>query len=127
MEYLIHYVKFGIWIFVFYVTYLSYFKQWNLNQDITFPNSFIESRFEFLSVGPRLCFQVFSNSQRHFGILKFCCSGWTSQLFSIHEKDEKLDFLNISLRYNFSQFTTELGNWDFWNPLDFIYFVRLWG
>ena len=31
IDYLIHYVNFEMWTTLFYVNYLSYFQQWNLN------------------------------------------------------------------------------------------------
>ena len=31
LEYLIYYVKFKMWAALFYVNYLPYFQQWNLN------------------------------------------------------------------------------------------------
>ena len=68
VDYLIHYVKFEMWTALLYVNYLSYFQQWNLDSDITFPNSFIDSKSEFFEFDIWLYFQVFPNSQRNFGI-----------------------------------------------------------
>ena len=42
----------------------------------------------FLSVGIRLYFQVFHNSQRDFGYFE-CCTGWTSQFLPIQGKKMK--------------------------------------
>ena len=61
-----------------------------------FPNSCIDAKLGFLSVGLRLYFQVVSNSQKGFGIFK-CCSSWTSQFFPVYDKDGKLGFLKTSL------------------------------
>ena len=47
MDYLIHYVKFEMWTAMFYVNYLSYFQQWNLNKDMTFLGSSIDSKLKF--------------------------------------------------------------------------------
>ena len=75
--------------------------------------------------------------------------GCTSKVFPFNK--EGLEFLNIHLLgllnfsqflkkikkivfcfllclvSNFSQFTKEFRNWDFWSPIDFTFFVRLWG
>ena len=51
-----------MWTASFYVNYhLSYFKQWNLDKDINFPNSSIDSKLGFLSVGLRLELQILPN------------------------------------------------------------------
>ena len=65
-------------------------------QDIIFSNIAIDSNLGFLSVGLRLYSQVISNSQRDFGISKFC-SSWAFQFFHIYGKDGKLGFLKTSL------------------------------
>ena len=57
-----------MWTALLYVNYLSYFQQWNLDSDITFPNSFIDSKSEFFEFDIWPYFQVFPNSQRNFGI-----------------------------------------------------------
>ena len=64
LEYLIYYVKFKMWAALFYVNYLPYFQQWNLNQDINFPYCFIDSKLRFLSVGLRLYFQFFQTQEK---------------------------------------------------------------
>ena len=73
------------------VTSPTYFQQWNLNQDITFPNSSIDLKLGILTIG--LYFDVFPNSQR----------------------DWKLGFSNVALAtiVNFSQYMEEIENWDF--------------
>ena len=76
-----------------------------------------DSNIGFLSVGLMLYFQVFSNSRKDFGI--FEC--YRARLFNFSQFKEK----NVVLP-NCYQFTIELGNWDIWSLLDFI-FIRLWG
>ena len=67
-----------MWTALFCVSYLSYLlQQWNLNYNIAFLYLSIDSKLRFLSVG-----------------LKLDSIG--SQFFPVHEKDEKLVFLNIS-------------------------------
>ena len=70
-----------------------YFQQWNLNQEITFPNSSTDSKSGLRNLGFRLHFQVFPHSQR----------------------DHKLRFLNVTVAglLNFSQFMEEIENQDF--------------
>ena len=76
-----------------------------------------DSSTGFLSVGLMLYFQVFPNSRRDFGI--FEC--YRARLFNFSQFKEKNAVLP-----NCYQFTKELGNWDIWSLLDFI-FIRLWG
>ena len=49
MGYLVH-VTFEMWTALFYINYLSYFQQWNLDKDIIFPNSSIDSKLGFFNV-----------------------------------------------------------------------------
>ena len=83
--------------------------------------------WDFLIVGYRLYFQVFSNSQRDFRSFK-CCSSWTSQFFLIHEQDGRHLFLyKPSFHFHFfpnSLRSREIGTFEV--PL-ISYFVRLWG
>ena len=65
----------------------------------------MDSKLGFLSVGIKLLVHIFPNSQRYFGIFKYC-SSWISQFYSFHEKDWKLSFLKLR----------------FWSSLDFIFF-----
>ena len=77
----------------------SYFQQWNLNLEITFSNSSIDSKLGLWNLGLRLAvFPSFSQFRKRSqtGIFK-CCSGFTSPSFLIREKDWKLWFFNISL------------------------------
>ena len=109
MDYLIHYVMFEMWTAIFYVNYLSYFQQWNLNKDITFLSSSIDSKLKFFECW--LYFQVFSNSQRDFGIFK-CCSFWTSQIFQFMKKMENcLFFFKCKPMLHFQIFPNSLKSW----------------
>ena len=105
-----------MWTTLIYVNYPSYFQQWNLNEDIIFPNLSIGAKLRFLSVSLRLFFQVFSNSQKDFAVFK-CYSSWTSQFFPVHDTMESWVFWKQAwaVLLKFSQFTKELGNWDFWS------------
>ena len=72
--------------------------------------------WDFLSVSLRLYFQVVSNSQKDFAVFK-CYSSWTSQFFPVHDTMESWVFWKQAwaILLKFSQFTKELGNWDFWS------------
>ena len=99
-----------MWNILFYVNYPSCFQQWNWDWNIIFPNSSIDAKLRFLNVGPRLYFQIISNSQRGFGIFK-CCSSWTSQFFPVYHKDRKLGFLKTSLDCIFKFFPIHERIW----------------
>ena len=77
-----------------YINSQPYFQQWELDWDISFSTSSIDSKLGFWNLCYRLYFQGFPNSQR----------------------DRKLGFLNIVLAglLNFSQFMEEIENWNFW-------------
>ena len=81
-----------------------------------FPNLSIDVKLRFFSIGFRLHFQVVSNSQKDFAVFK-CYSSWTSQFFPVHDKMESWVFWKQAwaVLLKFSQFTKELGNWDFWS------------
>ena len=72
-----------------------------------FASSLIDAKLGFVSVIPGLYFQVFGNSKRDFGIFK-CCSSWTSQFFSIHEKMKKNCFFENKPRLYFRIFHNSL-------------------
>ena len=63
------------------------------------------------------CTSKLFSIHRGFGIFK-CCSSWT---FPVYDKDGQFFFFfgkqAWTILLNFSQFTKELGNWDFWSPL----------
>ena len=72
----------------------------------------MNSSTNFLSVGLRLYYEVFPNSQREFGIFG-CCSSWT---FPNSSKRWEIGFFEYKPRLDFQvffQFTKELRNWDF--------------
>ena len=73
----------------------------------------------FLNVGFRLYFKgcTFPNSQ----LICKCYSSWTSPIFQIHEIDEILGFLNVSLGCTFKFIPThqKVGKPEF---LNFAYF-----
>ena len=48
------------------VNSLSYLQQWNLNLDISFPNSSIDLKLGVLNLGLTLYFQVFPNLQKNW-------------------------------------------------------------
>ena len=70
----------------------------------TFENS------NLLRVGLRLYSQVFTNLQSDFEVFE-SCSIWTSSFFSIHEKYEKVSFLNITLCCTSTFFPNLLKSW----------------
>ena len=75
-----------------------YFQQWKSDWEIAFPNSSSDSKLGFLSVGFRLYFEFFSNSQKRLknGIFEYY-SNWTSQSFPIYKRHGKLGLLSVSL------------------------------
>ena len=83
MEYLIHYVKFKMWPVLFYENSLS------------FPISSIGWKLRFLNVGIRLYLHSLCTQKLKTGIFE-CCSKLNFQFFPIHERDEKLKFLNVN-------------------------------
>ena len=71
------------------ITYLIFKKLgYNFSQ---FIKIYHNAKLMFLSVGLRLNSQLVPNSQRDFGIFKYC-SSWTSEFSPIHHKDGKLRF-----------------------------------
>ena len=74
-----------MWVSIFYVNYLYYFQHWNLDKDLNFPNSTIDSKL---------------------GLVLGC----TSRFFLINQKI--LWFLNVALAglLDFSQFMKEIKN-----------------
>ena len=71
------------------ITYLIFNKLgYNFSQ---FIKIYHNAKLMFLSVGLRLNSQLVPNSQRDFGIFKYC-SSWTSKFSPIHHKDGKLRF-----------------------------------
>ena len=88
---------------LFYANYLSYFQQWNLDKDVNFPNSSIDSLHSFqmgifwvLVLGSTSRF--FPIKKEILGFLNVALAGF----FPIHEKDKKLDFLNTSLALGYT-------------------------
>ena len=64
IEYFIHYIKFEMWLVLFYLNSF-FFQQWNSNWDIVFFNSPLDSKWRFLNVGLRhTYFNFFPNSQK---------------------------------------------------------------
>ena len=78
---------------LFYVNYLSYFQQWNLDKDINFPNSSIDFLHRF-----------------QIGIFWVLVLGCTSRFFPINK--EILGFLNVALAglLDFFQFMKKIKN-----------------
>ena len=97
IAYFIHYIKFEMWVVLFYVNYL-WFQQWNSNWDIAFFNSSLDSKLEFLNAGLRLYFKHFPSPQEYWklGFLNVALVGLLI-IFPIHERDEILGVLNVSL------------------------------
>ena len=97
IAYFIHYIKFEMWVVLFYVNYLC-FQQWNSNWDIAFFNSSLHSKLEFLNAGLRLYFKHFPSPQEYWklGFLNVALVGLLI-IFPIHERDEILGVLNVSL------------------------------
>ena len=97
IAYFIHYIKFEMWVVLFYVNYLC-FQQWNSNWDIAFFNSSLDSKLEFLNAGLRLYFKHFLSPQEYWklGFLNVALVGLLI-IFPIHERDEILGVLNVSL------------------------------
>ena len=101
-----------MWTALFYANYLilSYFQQWNLGH---FPKSSIDSKLEFL---------CWSYASTFFPINKEIFEFLNVALAGLLNFFQFKNFLNISLVAlpDFSQYTKELRNWDFWSPNDFI-------
>ena len=97
IAYFIHYIKFEMWVVLFYVNYL-WFQQWNSNWDIAFFNSSLDSKLEFLNAGLRLYFKHIPSPQEYWklGFLNVALVGLLI-IFPIHERDEILGVLNVSL------------------------------
>ena len=76
-----------MWPALFHVNSPLYFQQWNLHEDITFPNSSKDSKFWFFNVG--------------------LVWGSTFQLFTIYETDGEIEFSNVSQSRNFSNLKDE--------------------
>ena len=108
MEYLNHLCWVWNVTMLFYVNSPSYFQQWILNSDISFPKLSVDLTFGFWIVGLGLC--VFPS---FFQFTKEC-------EIEIFEKRSWTAFQNIP------QFTKKFENWDFC-PLTFIFgqMVRL--
>ena len=88
---------------LFYVNYLSYFQQRNLDTDINFPNSSIDSLHRFqigifwvLVLG--CTSRLFPINKEILGFLNVASAGF----FPIHEKHKKLGFLNTSLALGYT-------------------------
>lgn len=81
-----------MWPASFYINFLSLFQHQNSNRELSFLNSSLNSKLEFLNVGDFML---------HFKLSKIgifeCCSNWTSQFFQINERDAKLDCLKFTL------------------------------
>ena len=86
-----------MWVVLFYVNYLC-FQQWNSNWDIAFFNSSLDSKLEFLNAGLRLYFKHIPSLQEYWklGFLNVALVGLLI-IFPIHERDEILGVLNVSL------------------------------
>ena len=82
-----------MWTALFYVNYLSYFQQWNLEHK--FPSSPIDSKLGFFVLVLGYTSKFFPINKKIFGFLNVALAGL--QIFPIQEKDEKLNFLNVSL------------------------------
>ena len=105
---------FEMWETLFYINKPSHFQQWNLNWDLAFPNSSIDSKLEFLSVVLG-CISTVSQFTKRFW--DFRISLWLDNLFQFRGKKD--------ITSNCSQFSKELEKWHFWGLLDFIFF-RFW-
>ena len=92
---------------LFYVNYLSYFQQWNLDKDINFPNSSIDflHRFQigiFWVLVLGCTSRFFPINKEILGFLNVALAGF----FPIHEKNKKLGFLDRSLGYTSKFFSS---------------------
>ena len=77
-----------------------------------------------MNLGFWLSFQFSSQLTERLKIgIPECCPRFTSQFFPIDERDWKLGFSSISLDSfsNFFPIHEQLGNWDFWSSLAFIF------
>ena len=94
IEHFIHYIKFEVWVALFYVNSL-YFQQWNLKLVRNIFQFILRfSKLGFLNLDLRLYFNIFPNTKRlKIGICK-CCSSWTSQFFPAHEREWTIGMFN---------------------------------
>ena len=126
MDYLIHYVKFEILKYDHpYVPILFSIVKLKLGLNFCkFIYRFKTGIFEclFQPVFPRF-FQ--STAGLKIGIFQ-CCSGWTSQVFPIHEKRQKIGIFGYQVWLYYQDFTNSLKSLEsgILKSLLFSYFVR---
>ena len=93
------------------VNFPSCFQQWGLD-DITFSNSFIDSKLGLFNVGLKL--PSFSQFVKRLKIGIFdCCTSHTYQFFPVNERDWKLRYLNICLNCTSKFLSVHLRDWNF--------------